>query len=1605
MSNFSSNLENIKDLTIINEIQFGIMSPDEIRKGSVCEILSTNTFNGDDPVINGLFDPRMGQLERGNICATCENTYDICPGHFGHIELALPVYNIHYFDIVKKVLNCICFKCSTILLDKTDLEKMKKINELNNSKRLSKMKELTANVKQCKYNNGCNVLLPKSYSSMSSTNTTLTITAVFNEEALVSQSLSKKQIISPLLCSEIFKRISEEDCELLGFSNKYSRPEWMICSVLPICPPSVRPSVLQNNQRSEDDLSYFLHLIIQANERLKKEIEISRYIDENFNMLQYTTIVYINNSKAGILTRAHRNRRSLKSLKERIAPKVGRIRGNLMGKRVDYSARTVITGDPCISIDEFGIPMKIAMNMTFPEIVTIYNIDEMYKLVRNGPTKYPGAKTIKKYENIESDKPEPYVIDLKYVDINNIILNYGDIINRHLLDGDWVLCNRQPSLHKMSMMGHRARILSGNTFRLNVSATSPYNADFDGDELNMHIPQSYLTAYELENNASVSENIINPASSKPVMKLVQDTVIGSYLMTDDKTTDITEKQMYNYLMRSKTFNGILPTNKKTENWTGKDLYSQITQNITLKSGDVEIKNGILHKGIIGSRVIGSGGGGLIHTIHNQYNKESCITFLNDCQDVVTRWLETNSFSIGYIDTQINMSIKNEIEKITEKYVQKSTDLINKINLNDYHPLLDMKLRLRLFEDEMSKIAQDITNKIDELIFVNISKENNIYKAIDSGSKGKKINLVQILGGLGQQSIDNNRISFAFTDRTLPYFHKNDYSLESRGFCKKSYTDGSNMVEFFYHAIAGRNGMIDTSLKTADTGYTQRKLIKLMEDMKIGYNNCVQNEKENIIQFYYGGDSFQPIHLEKCYLYLIEYDNFNLKKKYLITEIDEKELSKQIISERNIYLNQYDEIIKARDDLQKIYFKNIEQISDCKFLSPLNLKRLIDMITSKNEFDNDTTVVSPKYIVKSFNEIYKYVTTMYSAEVLTFLKIQILQDLSIKQCVCVYKFSKKVFDFVAISIKNKILKAFIEPGEMVGCISAQSIVEPLTQMTLNTFHLAGVAAGSVSTTQGVPRFNEIINYSDSQSIKTPSVSIFPANDTIDIMNIKNDFEYIILKDLIKKTQIIYDSDNSKSCSEEELEYLNLYNDFNEILGLENFENLSAWVLNIEFDINSIIDKKITISEIQEILLNSFDSLDIIQCLISDDNNSNMSMRIRIVSDNNMDNYYEFMKEFETQIVEIKIRGIKNIESMSPSEKDIIEFHEDGSNTTKNVKYLETSGSNFIEILNNELVDPFLTTTNNISEIYKTFGIEAARNAIIYELNSVFDNGDVSQRHIELLVDAMTYKGSIHSVRRQSIKKNDDYGPLAKASFEEPLARLVEASMIGAVDEINGVSAGIALGQVSQYGTNFFDIIYDESFYFQENEDEDEDGDKEEEGDEDEDENEYKLYDEINAIHNTNSPENEINDNSFNFGFMCGNEYDIGGFIPPSIDFNSNNENKVSNNSNNENEVSNNSNNENENEVSNNSNNENENEVSNNSNNENENEVSNNSNNENEVSNNSNNENENEVSNNSNNENEVSNNSNNENEEEVFNNNVKNSKNKKKNKTIKIKIKKM
>jgi DNA-directed RNA polymerase II subunit RPB1 len=457
------------EIDTIKGIRFSILSPDEIQNMSVAEITKTDTYVGVEPVINGLFDARMGILDFNKICQTCEEKNIFCPGHFGHINLAKPVFYIQFFDIVKKILKCVCFRCSKILIN-TESDAIKAIlnKKLSRQKRWELLyKQYCSKIKRCGSDtiDGCGAKQPdKIYREP--------IVKIVMEWKDLSEE-TKKQVFNAEEILRILRRISDKDAEVLGFSRKFNRPEWMICTVLPVPPPAVRPSVrTDTGQRSEDDLTHKLCDIVKSNNALKLKIEkgaSKEQVDIATQVLQYHVATFIDNNIPGINPAQQRTGRLLKSLTERLKSKDGRIRGNLMGKRVDFSARSVITPDPNISMDELGVPIKIAMNLTFPEIVNKYNRTRLYELVKNGPDVYPGAKFVRKGNWTKSLKNMPNREDL--------ILEDGDIVDRHMIDGDPVLFNRQPSLHKYSMLCHRVKVMPFNTFRLNVVVCSGYNAD------------------------------------------------------------------------------------------------------------------------------------------------------------------------------------------------------------------------------------------------------------------------------------------------------------------------------------------------------------------------------------------------------------------------------------------------------------------------------------------------------------------------------------------------------------------------------------------------------------------------------------------------------------------------------------------------------------------------------------------------------------------------------------------------------------------------------------------------------------------------------------------------------------------------------------------------------------------------------------------------------------------------------------------------------------------------------------------------------------------------------------------------------------------------
>ena len=862
MSTINEKLKN--ESSKIIGIQFSILSPEEIRKSSVAEITNRDTYINNKPVVGGLFDPRMGVLEPGLICPTDGLDYIQTPGYFGHIELAKPVFYIQYLITVIKILRTICIKCSKLLISK---EKHKELYNKLPEDRWNHVFSLASKIKRCGEctNDGCGCKQP---SKIKKENLATLIAEWENVDGSPEENSKLTLKLTPEKVIKLFKRISDDDLKFMGFSPTWSRPEWMMCQVLAIPPPAVRPSVKHDSQqRSEDDITHIIVTIIKANKTLQEKIDSdSPLIDDWTTVLQYYVATLVDNKIPGVAAVAQRSGRPLKSIKERLNGKGGRVRGNLMGKRVDFSARSVITPDPQLSIRELGVPLKIAKNLTKPVTVNKNNKNFLLKLVRNGTDDYPGAKILEKKEG-ES-------ISLRYVDKESIKLQYGDIVHRHMLDGDVILFNRQPTLHRMSMMAHIVKIMpQGDTFRMNVGDTKPYNADFDGDEMNLHMPQDEESEIELLHLAAIPNQIISPANNKSIIGIFQDSLLGSYIFTDGIRNYDARKAM-NLLMGVKNID-LNKFPKDKFNISNFDIISQIIPPISLKyksklfkddddfktsNNVIEIKNGKYIRGLISGGVLADGSKGLIHRIYNDFTPKDSADFIDNIQSIVTEFMKYNSFSVGISDLIANKKTNDAIINIINDKKHQVNSLIDETHLGIFENKTG-KSNEEEFETKVKNLLNQTSLETGKIGLSSLNKDNRFVTMVNAGSKGKELNIAQMISCLGQQIVDGKRIPYGFEDRTLPHYNKFDDSPGARGFVENSFISGLSPTELFFHAIGGRVGLIDTAVKTSQTGYISRRLIKSLEDLMIRYDMTVRNNKNKIIQFKYGDDGMDPIKVE------------------------------------------------------------------------------------------------------------------------------------------------------------------------------------------------------------------------------------------------------------------------------------------------------------------------------------------------------------------------------------------------------------------------------------------------------------------------------------------------------------------------------------------------------------------------------------------------------------------------------------------------------------------------------------------------------------------------------------------------------------------------
>jgi DNA-directed RNA polymerase beta' subunit/intein/homing endonuclease len=841
MSTYNKELSNDQEIDTVVGIKFSVLSPEEITRRSVVEVTKNDTFAGNEPVVGGLFDPRMGVLETNKICATCQQKNLFCPGHFGHINLARPIYHPMFFDTVRKLLKCVCYRCSRPLVSsrstkddiRTEIQRIAAIS--NQQKRWEALLKLHTKIKlkrcgddmkaddaEAESDNtmgrGCQALQPSRYQKETSG---LKINGEWREAGggeTTSREFTAEDVV------RIMRRITEDDMKLMGFDPRWNKPEWMICTVLPVPPPSVRPSIIEESgQRREDDLTHKLCDIIKYNTQLKQRIETGKATEENLklltNIIQYHVATFMDNQMPGMPVAQQRNGRKLKSIADRLKKKEGRIRGNLNGKRVDQSARSVITPDPYVSLDELGVPLRIAMNLTFPEVVNEYNREFLQTLVRAGVDTWPGAKYVRR-------ATDGVTIALKYADRDKIAddLHNGDTVDRYMLNGDYVLFNRQPSLHKMSMMGFKIRVMPYQTFRLPILSTGCFNADFDGDEMNLFSPQNVQTMSEVMDIAAIPYLVLNPRDAKPIVEVIQDTMVGSFRITKDWTY-ITDKTMANLQMVNSYFTGKLP-DPKAESvaqgaFSGKQAFSMmLPPNLFIsmknKAGEqFKIDNSQVTSGCVDKSVFNAMSKGIIPVLFHDYGPFEVRRFLDNTQRLMCRWLTSGGFSVGISDIVLpaeisernRVTISEHKKKAYEKFmsVRKGTFENSSIMNNEDNFEREMRDVLNALNKELGRV------KLDE-------RTNRMINMIKSGSKGKEENVAQMVAAVGQQNVDGKRVSYGFTDRTLPHYTKYDDGPEARGFVENSFINGLTPQEVFFHAMGGREGLIDTAVKsvTGDT---------------------------------------------------------------------------------------------------------------------------------------------------------------------------------------------------------------------------------------------------------------------------------------------------------------------------------------------------------------------------------------------------------------------------------------------------------------------------------------------------------------------------------------------------------------------------------------------------------------------------------------------------------------------------------------------------------------------------------------------------------------------------------------------------------------------
>lgn len=1323
-----------------------MFSGNEIRQSAEVQVWNNRIYGHDmKPVPNGLLDTRMGAANKLGECSTCHGSFAECPGHFGYLKLALPVFNVGFFNCILDVLKCICKSCSRVLLvEKDRREFLKKIRNpradaLQKSAIMKKVRDKCklSRCPWCGYINGVAkkgraglIILHDCSKTLDGSTEELRSALSHKKEKI---SISAVRMLDPATVLSLFRRMSDEDCELLNLGD---RPEKLIVTEIAVPPVPIRPSVFVGGGRmsNEDSITVILKNIANTNSILKDTLQTGGLFMRCFDcwqFLQLQVVEYINSDAPSLPESQHRG------LVQRLKGKTGRFRGNLSGKRTEYTGRTVISPDPNLRITEVAVPVLMARVLTYPERVSYYNIEKLRQCIRNGPHKHPGANFI--------IQPDGTKLHLKYCDrrIAARDLKYGCIVERHLEDGDIVLFNRQPSLHRMSIMSHRARIMPWRTLRFNESVCNPYNADFDGDEMNLHVPQTEEARTEALMLMGVQNNLCTPKNGEILVASTQDFLTSSFLVTrKDTFYDRSSFTLLCSYLGDAMENIVLPTPaliKPIELWTGKQLFSVLVRpnastkvflNLTVKEkiyttseamcpsdGFVYFRNSELLSGQVGKATLGNGNkDGMFSVLVRDYNSHAAASCMNRLAKFSARFIGNHGFSIGVDDVQPGEHLNQQKKKKIDEGYKECHDLIASYSKGALtsQPGCNAAQTLEL---KITGVLNQIRATAGNVCMDTLHWRNSPLIMSQCGSKGSPINISQMVACVGQQSVGGRRAPNGFIDRTLPHFPINSKTPAAKGFVANSFYTGLTATEFFFHTMGGREGLVDTAVKTAETGYMSRRLMKGLEDLSVFYDQTVRNASGGIVQFLYGDDGMDPAKMEGKDGKPLNLDQLFMKVMATCPQRGQDTLSPdEMLQMLNDKLSEHD---TSSDGGCSEKFKQMLT----KFLED----RIKLLKSTRRALHLDEDRVGKK-------------------------------DSSIEECIAanISGISAKQLQVFLDTCLSRYHSKKIEAGASIGAIGAQSIGEPGTQMTLKTFHFAGVA--SMNVTLGVPRIKEIINAAKKISTPIITAELLSGQDVLSARIVKGSIEKAVLGEVAAAIKIVL-----KSCQPNLVVKLDM----------QNIEALHMGISSDSVQLSILNHPKIKLKSEHVRVIDK------------------AKLRIYPAGTDKCKLQYELHK-LKSMLPKVIVKGIPTVE------RAVI-------NKTGDRYNLLVEGTNLLAVMGTPGVDAMKTKSNHIMEVNRTLGIEAARRSIIDEIQYTMKSHgmNIDSRHMMLLADLMTYKGEILGITRYGIAKMKS-SVLMLASFEKTSEHLFNASYSGREDQIEGVSECIIMGIPMQLGTGILKV---------------------------------------------------------------------------------------------------------------------------------------------------------------------------------------------------------